>query len=80
MNNLVYFRNVVNNSELNIHLNYFGQVESQFVSDINIIVFHFVVQNQLFYPLLHKCCSEIYGNICKVEGKVSGLELKNEKQ
>ena len=59
---------------------YIGQLESQFVSDINIIVFHFVVPNQLFYPLLYKCFSEIHSNILRVEGKVSGLELKNEKQ
>ncbi len=39
--------------------NYFGQVESQFVSDINKIVYLFIVPNQLLYPLHYIGCSEI---------------------
>ena len=55
--------------------NYFGQVESQFVSDIQNIVFLFMVPNQLLYPLLYKLFSEIHCNVCRAEGRVIGLEL-----
>ena len=54
---------------------YFGQVESQFVRDIQNIVFLFIVPNLLLYPLLYKLFSEIYYNLCRAEGKLGGLEL-----
>ena len=39
--------------------NCFGQVESQFVSNIQNIVYLFIFLNQLIYPLLYKIFGEI---------------------
>ena len=59
VNNIVYLWNVVKISKLKRHLKLFWASGIPVCQQYKHNFFHFIVPNQLLYPLLYKCCSEI---------------------